>query len=82
MFDKPPMGVRIMRRFARSRYLSDKKRLELYPPFMLMRIKVLEIDERWHQIRIRLPLNTISRNPGGVMFGGCGLYIKPGFVAG
>lgn len=55
---------------AERRVLSDARLLELYPPFWWMRIKVLGIDEGWRRIRIRLPLNSISRNPGGVMFGG------------
>ena len=35
-----------------------------------MRIRVLEIADGWRRVRIRLPLNAVSRNPGGVMFGG------------
>jgi acyl-coenzyme A thioesterase PaaI-like protein len=35
-----------------------------------MRIKVLEIRDNWRAVRILLPLNAKSRNPGGVMFGG------------
>jgi acyl-coenzyme A thioesterase PaaI-like protein len=64
----------LMQRFmgfmARSRILSDARLLELYPPFVAMRIKVLEIGADWRTVRIRLPLNAMSRNPGGVMFGG------------
>jgi acyl-coenzyme A thioesterase PaaI-like protein len=52
------------------KFLSEPRRLELYPPFFMMRIKVLEMRDNWRHIRIRLPLNTLSRNPGGVMFGG------------
>ena len=32
--------------------------------------KVVEISRSWRTVRMRLPLNTVSRNPGGVMFGG------------
>jgi acyl-coenzyme A thioesterase PaaI-like protein len=64
----------LMQRFmgfmARSKILSDARLLELYPPFVAMRIKVLEIGAGWRTVRIRLPLNAMSRNPGGVMFGG------------
>jgi acyl-coenzyme A thioesterase PaaI-like protein len=59
-----------MRFLARSRILPDARLLELYPPFRPMRIKVLEISDGWRCVRIRLPLNAMSRNPGGVMFGG------------
>jgi acyl-coenzyme A thioesterase PaaI-like protein len=65
-----PLMQRIMRWVARSGILSDARLLELYPPFAPMRIKVLEIAERWRTVRILLPLNARSRNPGGVMFGG------------
>jgi len=36
-----------------------------------MQIKVLELDDEWSRIRILLPLNEKTRNPGGSMFGGC-----------
>lgn len=61
---------RLMRFAADRRPLSDARLLEWYPPFLFMRIKVLEMDPLWQSVRIRLPLNAISRNPGGVMFGG------------
>ena len=67
---RQPYSLRFMRYMARAPFLSDARRLELYPPFLMMRIKVLEIADGWRRIRIRLPLNTVSRNPGGVMFGG------------
>ncbi len=51
-------------------FLSARRRFELYPPFWFMRIRVLEMDERWNRVRIKLPLNWLSRNYGGNMFGG------------
>ena len=65
-----PMMQRFMRFMSRNGLLSDARLLELYPPFVPMRIKVLEITYGWRTVRIRLPLNARSRNPGGVMFGG------------
>jgi acyl-coenzyme A thioesterase PaaI-like protein len=65
-----PLMQRFMRFMAGSGILSDGRLLELYPPFRPMRIKVLEIADGWRRVRIRLPLNAMSRNPGGVMFGG------------
>lgn len=59
-----------MQSAIRRGWLSDARLLEFYPPFLWMRIKVLEISDGWRRVRIRLPLNAISRNPGGVMFGG------------
>ena len=61
----------VLARFiANLRFIPEGRRLELYPSFAMMRIKVLEIGDGWRRVRIRLPLNSVSRNPGGVMFGG------------
>ena len=65
-----PLMQRFMRFMSRSGIVSDARLLELYPPFLPMRIKVLEISAGWRSVRILLPLNSRSRNPGGVMFGG------------
>jgi acyl-coenzyme A thioesterase PaaI-like protein len=62
--------MNLSRFIRRLTFLSDKKRLELFPPFWLMRIKVLEIADGGRVFRIRLPLNQFSRNMGGFMFGG------------
>ncbi len=62
--------MRLLGMLANLRFLSEERRLELYPPFFLMRIKVIESADEWRRLRIRLPLNTLSRNPAGVMFGG------------
>jgi acyl-coenzyme A thioesterase PaaI-like protein len=67
---KPRLFTRFLRFMSERRILSDARMLERYPPFLFMRIKVLEMDRDWRRVRIRLPLNAISRNPGGVMFGG------------
>ena len=60
----------ILRAIFRSKHISDAHKLEWYPPFFMMRIKVLEVSNDWRRVRIKLPLNRFSRNPGGVMFGG------------
>jgi len=62
--------MRLLRFIANQRWLSERRRLELYPPFFLMRIKVLEISDQWRRVRIRLPLNALSKNLSGAMFGG------------
>lgn len=54
----------------RLRFLSQRQRLEWFPPFFLMRVKVLELAEDWQTARLRLPLNAFSRNMGDSMFGG------------
>lgn len=52
------------------RFLSPRQRLEWFPPFFLMRVKVVELTDDWQVVRLRLPLNAFSRNMGGSMFGG------------
>lgn len=67
---RPRQLQRLVQAAVRRGWLSDARLLEFYPPFLWMRIRVLEISDGWRRVRIRLPLNAISRNPGGVMFGG------------
>jgi acyl-coenzyme A thioesterase PaaI-like protein len=51
-------------------WLPEAKRLEWYPPWWLMHIKVIEIANNWRRIRIRLPLTWVAKNMGNSMFGG------------
>ena len=60
----------LLRLIANLKFLPEARRLELYPPFFMMRVKVLETSDNWRRVRLKLPLNSVSRNPGGVMFGG------------
>ena len=62
--------MHLIARLSRLNFIPPRKRLEWYPPFFVMRIRVLELSDDWRRVRIRLPLNGFSRNPGGVMFGG------------
>lgn len=55
---------------ANLRFLPEARRLELYPPFFKMRIKVLEVRDDWRHVRVKLPLTAFSRNLSGDMFGG------------
>ncbi len=64
------MAMNILRMMRRIPFLTPRRGLELYPPFWFMRIKVLQLDSDWRHLRIRLPLNFISRNMGNGMFGG------------
>ena len=50
--------------------ISPEKRLEWYPPFFLMRIKVLYLAKDWSRLTIKLPLTFFSKNMGQAMFGG------------
>jgi acyl-coenzyme A thioesterase PaaI-like protein len=62
--------MNLVQQLRRLRFLSDRRRLELFPPFWLMRIRVVELAPDWGFARIKLPLTAISRNLGGSMFGG------------
>ena len=50
--------------------VSAKHRLEWFPPFFFMRVKVLHLDDDWSSLRIKLPLTFFSKNMGRAMFGG------------
>ncbi len=52
------------------RFISAKRRFELFPPYFLMRVKVLALKADWSSARILLPLNWVSANAAGNMFGG------------
>ena len=51
-------------------FLSDRTRLQYYPPWWMMRIKVTKLDNNWRHIHIKLPLTWVAKNMGGSMFGG------------
>ncbi|MDX8404523.1 MAG: PaaI family thioesterase [Mariprofundus sp.] len=55
---------------GKLRFLSAKRRFELYPPFFFMRVKVVELADDWSSARFRLPLNWVSANIAGNMYGG------------
>lgn len=61
-------ALRFIRRYLG--WLPYARRIQLYPPFWLMGVKVLEWSEDNTLIRIRLPLNWKSKNMGESMFGG------------
>lgn len=54
------------------RLIGARKRrdLELFPPWWLFNITLLENRDDWRHVRIRLPLGFFTRNLGGHMFGG------------
>ncbi|MBA1446219.1 MAG: PaaI family thioesterase [Chromatiales bacterium] len=51
-------------------WISPARRLEWFPPFRSMGVKVLALENGWRKVRLLLPLNRRTRNPGGSMFGG------------
>jgi acyl-coenzyme A thioesterase PaaI-like protein len=64
------MALNVLRLMRRARFLSTQRRIQWYPPFWFMGVKVLELDNDWNKVRLRLPLTALSRNLGGSMFGG------------
>lgn len=64
------MPTNVLNLLRRARFLSTRRRIEWYPPFWLMGVKVIELEENWDRVRLRLPLTALSRNLGDSMFGG------------
>lgn len=64
------MALNALRLLRRARFLSTRRRIEWYPPFWLMGVKVIVLDDNWNEVRLRLPLTAFSRNLGDSMFGG------------
>ena len=64
------MALNILRFMRRIGFLSTRRRIEWYPPFWMMGVKVIELDAGWRCVRLRLPLTAFSRNLGDSMFGG------------
>ena len=64
------MALNVLRLLRRVRFLSVRRRIEWYPPFWLMGVKVVELTPGWERVRLRLPLTAFSRNLGNSMFGG------------
>jgi len=62
--------VNVLTFLRRLSFLSVRQRLEWFPPFFLMRVKVLELTDDWQTVRLHLPLNAFSRNMSDSMFGG------------
>jgi uncharacterized protein (TIGR00369 family) len=50
---------------------SPARRLERFPPFRTLGIRVIDLHREWRSVRILLPFSNENRNPGGTMFGGC-----------
>ena len=64
------MAFNIFSLLKRLPFIPERKFLEWYPPFFLMRVKVLEITNNGRFVRLKLPLNMFSKNMGQSMFGG------------
>ncbi len=63
----PKSNLRLLSKLG---FLSEARRFAWYPPFWMMRVKVLALDEEWSHVRIKLPLTWVSANAAGNMFGG------------
>ncbi len=64
------MAINLSRWLRRATFLSARKRIEWFPPFKLMGVKVVALEDDWQRVVLRLPLTPFSRNMGGSMFGG------------
>ena len=64
------MALNIFALLKKLPFIPERKFLEWYPPFFLMRVKVLEISNNGRFVRLKLPLTIFSKNMGASMFGG------------
>jgi len=55
---------------SKMEFLSESSRFAWWPPFWMMRVKVVELAGEWSHVHIKLPLTWISANAAGNMFGG------------
>jgi len=62
-----PSNINFIKKLA---FLSDKRKFPLFLPFFVMRASLEEYNEDWSKVRVRLPLNWVSKNAAGNMFGG------------
>ena len=62
--------INIFALLKRLPFIPEKKFLEWYPPFWLMRVKVLGMTNNGRIVRLKLPLTAFSKNMGDSMFGG------------
>lgn len=60
----------LLKFLAKLKFLPEARRLEFYPPFFKMHVRVLKVHDNWRHVRIKLPLTATSRNLSGDMFGG------------
>lgn len=64
------MALNLYKLMRRQSWISPRRRLEWFPPFWLMRVRVVEMSDDGRRIYLRLPLTMLARNMGGSMFGG------------
>jgi uncharacterized protein (TIGR00369 family) len=64
---KMPNTVDLLHAFD---FIGESRKLELYPPFFFMGIKVTHLHSEYRQLSVRLPLRWSSKNHHGTMFGG------------
>lgn len=64
------MALNIFALLKKLPFIPEKKFLEWYPPFWLMRVKVIELTNNGRIVRLKLPLTVFSKNMGNSMFGG------------
>lgn len=64
------MPLNLYKLLRRQSWLSPRRRLEWYPPFWLMRVRVTELSDDGRRMYLHLPLTMFARNMGDSMFGG------------
>lgn len=62
--------MRIVQFFSNLNLISERKRLEWYPPFWFMGVKVIDIGSDYRSVELMLPIKWYGLNMYGTMFGG------------
>jgi acyl-coenzyme A thioesterase PaaI-like protein len=55
---------------TKLRFLPTHRLIELYPPFLMMGVKITYLSNDYRTMGVRVPLRWYSRNFHGSMFGG------------
>ncbi|HTL11104.1 MAG TPA: DUF4442 domain-containing protein [Bdellovibrionota bacterium] len=62
--------MNIAKLLAKIRFLPDWLLIRLYPPFLLMGVRISSVSPDYHHLEAVLPLRWWARNINGTLFGG------------
>ncbi len=61
--------------------LSERRLLQIYPPFLFMGVKILKLADDYRFVDVHLPLRWYGSNMHGTMFGGWLAAVSDPFAA-
>lgn len=62
--------MNVVRFLGLFKFLSDRRLLELYPPFFLMGVRIRDVHPQYRSMKAILPLRWYGKNFHGTMYGG------------